>query len=198
MISRRRCLLVLAVIVAGCGTSPPGSKVVRVEDPTPPVDTPLARSENAAGADLIDQDKLPDAAAALGRAVAADPGYGPAQNNLGIARMRLGQPAAAAAAFERAADLMPRAAAPRGNLGLLFESAGRFDDAVRCDDAAAALAPGNPDYLANATRARVRRGDQTDELRQLLLRVATDPRPAWSEWARAELARRTAATTQPG
>ena len=185
-----------ALAAAGCGGEPPRSTVVRVAGPTE-ADRRRAVAENAAGADLLDHDKPVEAAAALERATAADPGYGPAANNLGIARMRLGQPAAAAAAFERAGELMPRAAPPRDNLGLLFESAGRFDDAVRCYDAAAALAPGDVESVANGARARVRRGDRTDELRAMLERVAGDPRPGWSGWARAELARRPRAATGP-
>jgi Flp pilus assembly protein TadD len=117
---------------------------------------------------------------------------------MGVVQMRLSHPVEAAAAFERAADLMPRAPAPRDNLGLIFESAGRFDDAVRCYDAAAALAPGDPEFSGNAARARVRRGDQTDELRQMLTRIAaSDPRPEWSSWAQQTLAHWPRSATAP-
>ena len=183
----RRLALLLAAAAGGCAAPAAPSTVVHLDDPSV-ADTGRARTENDAAVSLIDRDKLPEAADALGRALAADPRFGPAQNNLGIVRLRQDQPLAAAAAFERAADLMPRAAAPRDNLGLVFESAGRFDDAVRCYDAAAGLAPGNPEYVGNAARARVRRGDQTDELHEMLQRIATaDPRPDWSDWARATL-----------
>ena len=82
-------------------------------------------------------------------------------------------------------------------MGLVFESAGRFDDAVRCYDAAVALAPAEPEYAGNAARARVRRGDHTDELHQMLARLAADPRPDWSDWARDTLAHWARAATSP-
>jgi Flp pilus assembly protein TadD len=193
---RCACLLPLALMV-GCAAPRPTSTVVHLDEP-PPADTDRARSENDAAVALMDRDKLPEAEAALRRAIAADPGFGPAQNNLGIVQLRESQPLAAAAAFERAADLMPRAAAPRGNLGLVFEQAGRFDEAVRCYDAAAALSPGDPEYAGNGARARVRRGDQTDELRATLSKVAaTDPRPDWSAWARQTLNHWPRPTTAP-
>ncbi len=193
----RSVVLLLPLALAGCATPRAPSTVVRLDDPTS-ADTDRARTENDAAAALIDRDKLPDAAAALRRAIAADPRFGPAQNNLGIVELRLAHPLAAATAFERAADLLPRAAAPRDNLGLVMESAGRYDDAVRCYDAAAALSPNEPEYAANAARARVRRGDQTDELRQMLTRVATaDPRPDWNAWARDTLSRWPRPTTVP-
>ena len=194
--SRPACPILLALFV-GCAAPRPTSTVVHLDEP-PPADTDRARAENDAAVALMDQGKLSDAAAALTRAAAADPGYGPAENNLGVVRLRQSQPLAAGAAFERAAELMPRAAAPRDNLGLVFESVGRFDDAVRCYDAAAALAPGDAEYAGNAARGRVRRGDQTDELRLMLLKIAaTDPRPDWGEWARQTLAHWPRPTSMP-
>ena len=194
-----RCVLLLWLAAcAGCSTPPRSPSTVVHLDDVPAADTGRARAENEAAVALMDRDKLPDAAAALRRAVAADPGFGPAQNNLGIVELRQSQPMDAATAFERAADLMPRAAAPRDNLGLVFESAGRFDDAVRCYDAAAALAPGDAEYAGNAARARVRRGDQTEDLRGMLEKIASvDPRPDWAAWARQTLAHWPRATTGP-
>ncbi len=200
MAARSRCPLLLVVAIAGGCAAPhrSPSTVVHLDDPTPAVDPARAQAENDAAVDLMARDKLPEAAAALRRATAADPAFGPAQNNLGIVALRQSRPLAAATAFERAADLMPRAAAPRDNLGLVFESSGRFDDAVRCYDAAAALAPGDAEYAGNAARARVRRGDQTDELHAMLVRVAAfDPRPDWSDWARRTLAHWPRPTTAP-
>ena len=189
------CLLVAAA--AGCAAPRATSTVVRMDAPAE-ADTDRARSENDRAVDLMDRQKWGDATDALRQAIAADPGFGPAQNNLGITQMQLDHPLAAATAFGRAADLMPREPGPRDNLGLVFESAGRFDDAVRYYDAAVALAPGNAEYAGNAARARVRRGDRTDDLRQMLTRIATaDPRPDWAGWARQTLAQWPRATTGP-
>ncbi len=194
----RRAVLLSLALCAGCATAPRSSSTVVRLDDVPSADSARARTENDAAVALMDRDKLPDAMAALRRAITADPGFGPAHNNLGIVALRQSQPMVAATAFERAADLMPRAPAPRDNLGLVFESAGRFDDAVRCYDAAAALSPGDAEYAGNAARARVRRGDQTDELRQMLERIATtDPRPDWAAWARQTLSRWPRPTTNP-
>ena len=72
---------------------------------------------------------------------------------------------------------------------MVFEKAGKLDDAIESYGQALELAPDNPQLLGNAARARVRRGDKDDQLRQLLADlVMKDERPEWREWARKRLA----------
>ncbi len=180
----------LALALIGCNGPADGTRrVIRVDD-DPPRDTAAARRENAAAADLLEAGKAAEAEPHLRRAVAADPKFGPAWNNLGAALFHLDRPAAAADAFETAAGLMPASPDPRNGLGLVLEASGRVDQAIVYFDRAVALDPGNVEYLGNAARARVRRGDRTDEVRGMLARLAVDdPRPDWNAWERETLGR---------
>jgi hypothetical protein len=57
-----------------------------------------------------------------------------------------------------------------------------YDEAVK-------LALNNAEYIGNAARVRVRRGDRDALLRDLLSRlVMHDNRPEWVAWARQQLA----------
>ena len=69
------------------------------------------------------------AAEQFAKAVAEDPYYSDAYNNLGVQYVRLGRPADAISAFQRAAELDPGAAIVRTNLAVLLAQAGQFDDA---------------------------------------------------------------------
>jgi hypothetical protein len=51
------------------------------------------------------------------------------------------------------------------------------------------MQPDNAEFLGNLARARVRRGDRGPEVRELLEQlVLRETRPAWSDWARQQLA----------
>jgi cytochrome c-type biogenesis protein CcmH/NrfG len=84
---------------------------------------------------------------------------------------------------------MPNQPEPRNNLGLVFEAVGRMDDAVKAYDDALKLEPDGANYLGNAARARVRRGDKGPELRDLLSKlIERDRREEWVSWAKERLA----------
>lgn len=183
------CFVLLPVGCQSDGGAGP-TRVVRVADDEPPRDTDLARRETADGATLLEAGKYAEAEGALRRATAADGRYGPAYNDLGAALYHQGKLSAAAEAFRAAAERMPHAADPLNGIGLTLEAGGRLDDAVNYYDRAAAIDPGNVEFLGNAARARVKRGDRTDEVRGLLAKLAAnDPRPDWNAWARETLAR---------
>jgi Flp pilus assembly protein TadD len=197
----RLCLAVTSLI-GGCGPTPPAAtttKIVRIDTDQTDAATERARTENERGLDLLNRGNLPGARDAFTRAITADPGYGRAHNNLGVVCFRQDDPVGAVREFANAAALMPTAPDPPNGLGEVAESAARFDDAVRCYDQAVALAPADPVPTGNAARARVRRGDRSEELERLLDRVAAaDPRPEWVRWAKLELAKLRTPTTVPG
>jgi Flp pilus assembly protein TadD len=115
--------------------------------------------------------------------------YGPAHNNLGKAYFHQDKLYLAAWEFQYAMKLMPNTPEPRNNLGLVFESAGKLDDAVASYDEAMRLEPDNVQFIGNLARARVRRGDRDDDLRELLDKlVMRETRPDWADWARGQLA----------
>lgn len=151
-------------------------------------DTALARKENLLGLNLLQLEKYPDAETHLQKALTADILYGPAHNNLGTLYFRQAKFYLAATEFQYAGKLMPRQPEPRNNLGLVFEATGKMNDAIAFYDKAAALDPENPEFVGNSARARFRRGDQSEEFREMLARlVATDSREEWVDWARQTL-----------
>ena len=113
---------------------------------------------------------------------------GPAHNNLGKVYFRQGKMYLAAWEFQYAMKLMPNQPEPPNNLGLVFEAAGKLDDAAESYGKAVAREPDNIDALGNLARAP-RRGDKDAEVRDLLNElVLKDTRPEWVAWARDRLA----------
>ncbi len=158
-----------------------------------------AREQTAIGAALLEAAEatrdLEGAEASYGEALAqaeqcfraaldADIMYGPAHNNLGRVFYLQGRYYEAAWEFQYAAQLMPHRPIPRNNLGLVFEATGQLDKAEEHYALALAAEPDNPEFLGNLARARVRRGERSNELLDLLQEVvAKDDRPAWRSWA---------------
>lgn len=134
------------------------------------------------------------------KAIAADPYFGPAYSNLGIALLREADYFDAARAFDQAIRNMPNNPEPRVYLGLVYEDAGQLDKAVDKYQQALAVAPESIDALQALTRVQVKL-DRVDEktveaLRQVAMRGTDDE---WKSWARQMLLRFGAAvdTTQP-
>lgn len=177
-------------LVGGCASnkSPAAHDYkTRVDDPRR--DSDVARDDNAKAADLIDSGNYPGAEKLLRDALTADIGYGPAHNNLGKVYYRQKRLYLAAWEFEYATKLMPNQPEPRNNLGLVFESVGKLDDAVKYYGQAMGLEPDNGQFIGNLARARVRRGDGGEPVRDLLDKlVLRDDRPEWVAWARRRLA----------
>lgn len=191
-----RCLLLslplaaAALAAIGCQSADSAAagpyRTIRVE---PRRDTEAARSANQRGLDHLAKGDLDRAAEEFGAALTADVEFGPAHNNLGKVYFKRKDWYKAAWEFEYAAKLMPRRAEPRGNLGLVFEEAGELDKAVDQYRQAISLDSGHIEHKANLVRALIRRGDRTDEVRQLLQQVIEqDTRPQWQLWAQQQQA----------
>ncbi len=175
-------------LLGGCASEPASSSHVVKLDTAAVHDTDRARTLNSKAVGFIERADYNAAADVLKQAVTADPEFGPAQNNLGVAYYKQSKMYLSAQQFLLAAALMPRDPEPRNGLGLVFESSNRFEDAVSYYDRARALQPQSLEYLGNAARARVRRGDRNEETRELLTRIANeDDRADWNRWARATL-----------
>ncbi len=186
-------LLVVAaagvMFTGGCASNHSAAKdyKTRVDDPRRNSD--VAREENAKAADLIDKGDYAGAEPLLRDALTADIGCGPAHNNLGKVYYHDKRLYLAAWEFEYATKLMPNQPEPRNNLGLVFESVGKLDDAVKYYGQAMGLEPDNGQFIGNLARARVRRGDGGEPVRDLLGKlVLRDERPEWVAWARRRLA----------
>jgi tetratricopeptide (TPR) repeat protein len=132
------------------------------------------------------------------QALAADVTFGPAHNTLGMIYYRQSQLYLAAWEFQYAIKLMPRLAQAHANLGLVYEAGGQWDQAIDAYNDALRLSPDNEEISANLARARLRRGDRGDDVRQLLNQVASrDDRPEWTQWARQQLSRLRPPSTDP-
>jgi len=184
------CLIVMSAVCAGCpelalNSTPSSHRTISTE---PLRDTETAQRENRDGLELLDDGEIEQAIEAFKRAVRADVEFGPVHNNLGKAYFKQKKLYKAAWSFERARKLLPRNPEPLNNLGLVSEQAGELDDAVEYYRQALKLAPENAACRANLARAMIVRGDEGDQVRQLLeLIIKEDDRPDWLLWARKQL-----------
>lgn len=151
-------------------------------------DTAKAERLNREAADLIDT-KPERAKTLLREALTADLYCGPAHNNLGVLYLAQGKLYEAANEFEWARKLLPGHPDPRLNLALVFESAGRYDQAVAMYTAALEVYPEHLPTAQALTRLQVRSGRTDDRTPGLLEIVALRSEdPAWRDWARLQLA----------
>src|SRR5206468_4004250 len=111
------------------------------------------------GAALLDNGDFQAAETELKAALSADITCRPAHNNLGKVYFHQNKLYLAAWEFQYAMKLMPNQPEPPDNLGLVFEIAGKLDDAADSYARAVALEPENVHALGNLARAHVRRGD---------------------------------------
>jgi Tfp pilus assembly protein PilF len=182
--------LMFTIAVSGCtsGRQSESDSHYQTMAKDPHRDTDLARKLTDQASAMIDQNKLPQAEAALHKALDADVMYGPAHNNLGTVYLHQNNLYLAAWEFQYAAKLMPYQPQPKSNLGLVLETAGKLNEAVAQYDDALKIEPDNPQFLGNDARARVRRGDNDQKIRDLLQRVIeVDTRLDWVDWARQRL-----------
>jgi tetratricopeptide (TPR) repeat protein len=121
--------------------------------------------------------RTPEAKAEFTRAVALDPKMAPAQLNLGLVLLDT-DPAAAADAFRKAAELLPTESRPRFLAGFALEHADKLPDAVEQYQAALALSPKDYEYQFAMGRALLRlnkASEAEDHFRQALAARADSP-----------------------
>jgi Flp pilus assembly protein TadD len=200
-------LAVVSAGLAGCASSSSSSssshaardrKDYRTVDNDPRRDSAAAERHNAEALRQLEKGDDARAEQELKASLAADVMYGPAHNNLGKLYYHQNKLYLAAWEFQYAAKLMPNVPEPKNNLGLVFESAGKLDDAVGSYGEAMRLEPDNVQFIGNLARARVRRGDRDDAVRDLLSTlVIRETRPEWADWARQQLAAMNARPAAP-
>jgi Flp pilus assembly protein TadD len=152
-------------------------------------DSCAARQLNEQGLALIEHGDLAGAEEAFRGAIARDLYFGPAHANLGVVLLQQGaQPFEAGWALRHAAQLMPKASAPRANLGLLFEAVGLYGRAEDQLRAALRLSPDDVEVIGHLARVHVRQSKRTPETLAWLEAVATqDDDAAWHNWAARQL-----------
>lgn len=152
-------------------------------------DSEAARLHNAEGLRAIEDNDMDKAEQAFKKALEADVMFGPAHNNLGKLYHTQELFYKAAWEYQYAIKLMPYHPEPKYNLGLVYESVGKLDEAIALYDQAITHEPDNPVLIGNYVRARFKRGDQSPDMRDLLTDLLLrDTRPEWLAWAREKIA----------
>ena len=122
-------------------------------------------------------------------ALEADRTFGAAHNNLGRVFYSQGKYYEAAWQFQFAADKMPGAVEPVNNLGLVYETVDRLDEAIELYFRAYEMTPSSPAVLSNLARAKIRKGDDFEEIAPILRDlIFVDSRCNWVSWAKEHLA----------
>jgi Tfp pilus assembly protein PilF len=133
--------------------------------------------------------KLHKAEKLLNEALVADVRYGPAHNSLGMVYYLENKLYLAAWEFEYAAKLMPEHPQPYNNLGLVYERAGKYEDAISYYSMALSRDDGDPEVMGNLVRARLDNGEKGQDLKSMISDLALyHPDPKWQEWARDQVA----------
>ena len=172
----------MTVPMMGCSTwKHSGDSIIRVEASQSPA---KAKRLTNAGIRALESGNDDLASEKFVAAVAADPGYGPAHNNLGLMHYQAGNLFQAVLAFEEAMQWMPHDPSVAYNLGLTLEAAGKTIEAEELFLQAVEMDPVNPNYLGNLVRLRIRRGDRGPEIDQMLKDlILIETRAEWRSWA---------------
>jgi tetratricopeptide (TPR) repeat protein len=127
------------------------------------------------GLACLEAGRIPDAIAALQRAVASNPRYADAYFRLGIALEKLGNTSGAIAAYDRATELLPSLTEAWFRAGALVYTLGHRDEAIACFHRAAAT--GGKTSFGRLGKARALLiEDRNQEAEQVLRRtLALDP-----------------------
>ena len=89
-----------------------------------------------------------------------------------------------------ACKLMPKAAQPRANLGILYERVGQLGNAEQELRTALERSPDDVEIIGQLARVHVRQSKHTDETQTWLQTVASrDDDAQWRGWAREQLIR---------
>jgi len=172
-------ILLAAVVLAGCGSSgrSPYASDDRVERHPELARELYARAVETGRSDPAEAERL------LRRALAADLYHGPAHNNLGVLLLGRGELYEAASEFEWARKLMPGYPAPRVNLALTLERAGKTDEALDAYDAALAVYEGHLPAMQGKARLQIESRRADSETAALLDEIALRGDAEWREWA---------------
>ncbi len=136
-------------------------------------------------------EQLARAESLLKLALTADLYCGPAHNNLGVVYLMQSPPRLYEAAGELTycAKLRPGDPGPRVNLAMVFERAGKFDDACSNYRSALESSAGCLPAMQGLARLQLKHRRADDRTPEYLREIAERSDPQWREWARKQLAR---------
>ncbi len=163
-------LMVMLVLVAGCGSAPPTSQTPATEPPPLSTGTPQGGGAIEAfvvqGQAALEAGNFSEAEKAFRDAVNLDPGSADAQFRLGNVYIRQGQLAAAETAYRAAADINPDMASAHLNLGVVYYQMEQWNKAEEEFRTVLQLAPGDAQalYLLAAVRIQERQYAEAENL----------------------------------
>lgn len=147
--------------LAGCAPVPPSGGVVELESPQSGSSAYRAKVHTELAAGYYSRSQFAVALKEANVALAADSGFAPAYNILGLIRAELREDREAEEAFRRAISLLPQYSEAHNNFGLYLCQRGKVDDAMSHFDSAMA----NPLYstpelaLSNAGACALSKGN---------------------------------------
>ncbi len=132
-------------------------------------------AHNLIGRIRIDHNDLPAAIGEFRAALALDPAFRPARNNLANSLLASGDIAGAKAEFAEVRRLDPRDVIAAEGVADIALAENRPDEAVRLLESAAELDPVNPRYFTRAGTILLERGEQQAGVAQLKKALELDP-----------------------
>ena len=185
MTIRLASVLVATALLAagGCRPAPPRHEAWRAELARRQADAAKSVELCRQGMEAHERDDLDGARSLLSEAVEVDETNAHAWMALGVTEMDRDNLFEAAAAFDRAGRLEPSRYEPHYNIGLLYETAGRYGRAAEAYEIALQLAPDQNEVLGNLARCYIRSNTQLHRAKELIDRaLTTERRPEWLEW----------------
>lgn len=177
-------LLAACLLVGGCGNNRREARQELIEEMT---QRQTARQESR----VLYQEAMSEYRAGSGEeahrllqeSVEADSRNAPAWVALGVLEYENNKLFEAADAFGRALRLEPRRFEPHYNMGLVYETAGKYSQAIASYEKALQIAPDEPAVMENLIRCYMKTGYQREEILRLIDRAfLLEQRPQWREW----------------
>ncbi len=142
-------LLIVALLVAGCGSAAPNTPPALPAPPQAAATRPSGTVDErlTAGQAALDRGDVTAAEQEYTAAVALDPKSAKAQFGLGNVYVRTSRLTEAEKAYKAALALDPRLAAAHANLGVAYYQMGQLGPAASAFDAALKLEPNDPQTL---------------------------------------------------
>ncbi|MBI3269901.1 MAG: tetratricopeptide repeat protein [Planctomycetes bacterium] len=174
--------LCLCLLLAGCTTRRGAER--REREPAPPSVPRVAPAPVPEAADLLANGRNLEAKERLQTLLLQGANDAATHNNLGVAFLRERDFYRAAWEFQVASKLNAESGDPLHNLGVLYETVGRPEDAVTYYERSLALDGTRVETIENLARLHIRLEIKPEETRSLLDEIALrDPRPEWQAWA---------------
>ncbi len=184
---RTALLIVLACLMAGCGSTARGPYKNDGEQRRD-----IAKAEAIYQKALVElkEEDWKDAEALLRQALGFDLYHGPAHNNLGVILLASGRLYDASEEFEWARKLLPGHPEPRLNLAITLERGGKHADALDAANAALEVQPGHLGAIKTIALISVNENMTDDKtLAHLDAIITRAPESNWRKWAQQERVR---------